>query len=173
MENLKAAAFAANLTEEEKRQVAALSKALDTHKTLSNVPQDVANKVYSNLPQSQRESLVSTFGQEDPIAKPNRGWLGTAWHYTGGAAASAGSKLMAGLQNVSDVTTRLYRTAAIGLTQGMNLADAWEESNDKGDKVFNPGRIQDAKTKFGNTAVSVAMRIAAGEDPEKIFGSLS
>jgi hypothetical protein len=171
MENLKAAAFAANLTEEEKRQVAALSKALDTHKTLSNVPQDVANKVFSNLPESQKQSLVSTFGQQDPVAKPNRGWLGTAWHYTGGAVANAGSKLMAGLQNVSDVTTRLYRTAAIGATQGMNLADAWEESNDKGDKVFNPGRIQDAKTKFGNTAVSVAMRIAAGEDPEKIFAS--
>ena len=171
MENLKAAAFAANLTEEEKRQVAALSKALDTHKTLSNVPQNVANKVYSNLPESQRQSLVTTFGQENPIAKPNRGWLGTAWHYTSGTLADAGSKLMAGLQNVSDVTTRLYRTAAIGATQGMNLADAWEEANDKGDKVFNPGRIEDAKTKFGNTAVSVAMRIAAGEDPEKILAS--
>lgn len=171
MENLKAAAFAANLTEEEKRQVAALSKAISTHKTLSNVPQDVASKVYNNLPESQRQSLTSTFGQEDPIVKPNRGWLGTAWHYTGGALVDAGSKLMAGLQNVSDVTTRLYRTGAISATQGMNLADAWEESNDKGDKVFNPGRIQEAKTKFGNTAVSVAMRIAAGEDPEKIFAS--
>ncbi|NDF30557.1 MAG: hypothetical protein EB150_10260, partial [Nitrososphaeria archaeon] len=54
---------------------------------------------------------------------------------------------------------------------GMGLADAWDEANDKGDKVFNPGRIGDAKAKFGNTAVSIAMRIAAGEEPEKIIAS--
>ena len=40
---------------------------------------------------------------------------------------------MNGLQNVSDFTTRLYRTAAIGATQGMSLGDAWDEANDKGE----------------------------------------
>jgi hypothetical protein len=79
---------------------------------------------------------------------------------------------MAGLQNVSDFSTRVYRTAAIGVNQGMNLADAWDEANDKGDKVFNPGRIDEARKKFGTTAVSIAMRIASGEDPEKIIAQL-
>ena len=170
-DSLKAASLSAGLTEEEKRQVNALIKAVSTHKQLSNLPADVANKVYNSKPLSQQETLVQTFGNEDPVTKPNRGWLGTAWNYTLGALPEAGGKLMAGLQNVSDFSTRLYRTAAIGATQGMNLADAWDEANDKGDKVFNPGRIEDARRRFGNTAVSVAMRIAAGEDPEKIIAS--
>jgi len=170
-DSLKAAALSAGLTEEEKRQVNALIKAVNVHKQLSNLPSDVANKVYSKKPLSQQEALVQTFGTEDPVVKPNKGWLGTAWQYTGGAVASGAGKLMAGLQNVSDFSTRLYRTAAIGVTQGINLADAWDEANDKGDKVFNPGRIEDAKRKFGNTAVSIAMRIAAGEDPEKVIAS--
>jgi len=172
-DSLKAASLSAGLTEEEKRQVNALIKAVATHKQLSNLPPDVANTLYNKKPLAQQESLVQTFGNEDPVIKPNKGWLGTAWQYTGGAAAGGLGKLMAGLQNVSDFSTRLYRTAAIGVTQGMNLADAWDEANDKGDKVFNPGRIEDAKKRFGNTAVSVAMRIAAGEEPEKVIASAS
>ena len=170
-DSLKAASLSAGLTEEEKRQVNALIKAVSTHKQLSNLPADVANKVYNSKPISQQETLVQTFGNEDPVTKPNKGWLGTAWNYTIGALPEAGGKLMAGLYNVSEFSTRLYRTAAIGTTQRMNLADAWDEANDKGDKVFNPGRIEDARRRFGNTAVSVAMRIAAGEDPEKIIAS--
>ena len=170
-DSLKAASMAAGLTEAEKREVNALIKAVTVNKQLNNLPADVANKVYSSKPISQQQSLVQTFGTEDPVTKPDKGVLGTAWHYTGGAVWNAGSKLMAGLQNVSDFTTRLYRTAAIGTTQGMGLADAWDEANDKGDKVFNPGRIGDARAKFGNTAVTIAMRIAAGEEPEKIMAS--
>jgi len=170
-DSLKAASMAAGLTEAEKREVNALIKAVTVNKQLNNLPADVANKVYNSKPISQQQSLVQTFGAEDPVVKPDRGALSTAWHYTGGAVWNAGSKLMAGLQNVSDFTTRLYRTAAIGTTQGMGLADAWDEANDKGDKVFNPGRISDARAKFGNTAVTIAMRIAAGEDPEKIIAS--
>lgn len=171
-DSLKAASLSAGLTTEEKRQIDALVKAVNVHRELTNLPSDVANKVYSKLPLSQQESLPQTFGTEDPVTKPNRGWLGTAWHYTGGAVAGGAGKLMAGLQNVSDFSTRIYRTVAIGLTQGMSPADAWDEANDKGDKVFNPGRIDDARKKFGNTAVSVAMRIASKvETPEQIIAS--
>jgi hypothetical protein len=170
-DSLKAASMAAGLTDAEKREVNALIKAVNVHKQLSNLPADVANKVYNSKPLSQQQALATTFGTEDPVTKPEKGWLGTAWHYTGGALWNAGSKLMNGLQNVSDFSTRLYRTAAISATQGMGLADAWDEANDKGDKVFNPGRIEDARRKFGNTAVTIAMRIAAGEEPEKIAAS--
>jgi hypothetical protein len=170
-DSLKAASMAAGLTEAEKREVNALIKAVAVNKQLNNLPAGVANKVYNSKPISQQQSLVQTFGTEDPVTKPDKGVLGTAWHYTGGAVWNAGGKLMAGLQNVSDFSTRLYRTAAIGATQGINLADAWDEADDKGDKVFNPGRIGDARARFGNTAVSIAMRIAAGEEPEKIIAS--
>jgi hypothetical protein len=170
-DSLKAASMAAGLTEAEKREVNALIKAVAVHKQLSNLPADVANKVYNSKPVSQQQSLAATFGTEDPVTKPEKGWLGTAWHYTGGALWNAGSKLMNGLQNVSDFSTRLYRTAAISTTQGMGLADAWDEANDKGDKVFNPGRIGEARARFGNSAVTIAMRIASGEAPEKIMAS--
>jgi hypothetical protein len=44
-----------------------------------------------------------------------------------------------------------------------------EEANDKGDKKFNSDRIEDARLKYGNDAVTIAMRIAAGEDQGKIL----
>ena len=125
-DNLKAAAFAAGLSGKEKDQVDALSKALAVHKTLLALPQPVAQKAYSNLPADQQQSLATQFGTEQ---KPNRGWLGTAWHYTGGAVANAigyaGSHILGGLNNVSDTMTRLYRTGAIAADQGLNLQDAW------------------------------------------------
>jgi len=61
------------------------------------------------------------------------------------------------------------RTAAIAIDQDLDIADAWTLANDKGDKVFSPDRITDAKLKFGNDAVDIAMRIASGEKPEKIL----
>lgn len=82
--------------------------------------------------------------EKDPIQKPNRGWLGTAWHYTGGA-------LFTGVQELSDLATRAYRTGAIAVAEGKPLlgsGGAWDIANDNGDKVFNTGRIEDAIQKF-------------------------
>ena len=171
-DSLKAASLAAGLTPEEKRQIDAFMKAVNTHKELSNLPADVAGKVYSKKPLEQQQALVDTFGTEDPVTKPNKGWLGTAWHYTLGPTFTGAGKVLAGLGEISDFSTRLYRTVAISTSRKMSLADAWDEANDKGDKVFNPGRIDDARKKFGNKAVSVAMRIASKtETPEQIVAS--
>ncbi len=111
------------------------------HKNLSNLPSDVASQVYNNLDPSQQQTLQKNFGNEDPALKPNRGWLGTAWHYTGGQVANAlgyvGSKTLAGLGNVSDAMTRAYRTAAIAIDQDVPLfgaGNAFDIANDKGDK---------------------------------------
>jgi hypothetical protein len=174
-DNLKAAAYAAGLNPAEQKRIDDFRKALTTHKELSNLPANVAQQVASKLPPGQQASLIQNFGNEDPAVKQQRGWLGTAWHYTGGAVGNAigyaGSHLLAGLGNVSDVMTRGYRTAAIAADQGLDLKTAWDVANDKGDKVFSPGRIIDAKVKFGQDAVDIAMRIAAGEDPSVIMKS--
>jgi hypothetical protein len=176
-DNLKAAAFAAGLSPEEQQKIDAFNKALTVHRQLSNLPADVANQQYNKLPTGQQADLVKNFGNEDPTVKPKRGFFGTAWHYTGGAIGNAlgytGSHIIAGLGNASDLMTRLYRTGAIAADQGLNLDEAWTISNDKGDKVFSPDRINNAKAKFGQGAVDVAMRIAAKEDPEKIIASVS
>ena len=174
-DNLKAAAFAAGLSAAEQKRIDDFNKSLTAHKQLSNLPADVANTVYNQKTPEQQASLVQNFGNEDPTVKQKRGWLGTAWHYTGGALGNAigysGGHLLAGLGNVSDFMTRVYRTGAIAIDQGKDIATAWDTANDKGDKVFSPGRIAEAKSKFGADAVDVATRIASGEKPEEIMAT--
>jgi hypothetical protein len=155
-DNLKAASAAAGLTPEEKKAMEALQKTLSVHRELSNLPSNVAKQAYNSKTPEQQAALKRVAGEEDPAAKPQRGWLGSAWHYTGGA-------LLSGLQEVSDLTTRAYRAAVIPIAERGELGFAWTEANDKGDKVFNTGRIEKAKTKFGTDRVNVAMRVAAGE----------
>jgi hypothetical protein len=166
-ENLKAASFSAGLGPNEKKKVDDYNKSLTVHRELLNLPPDVATTVYNNKPENQKKILANNYGTEDPIVKPSRGWLGTAWAYTGGAIKEGFTLGLAGLQNVSDVTTRAYRAVAIPLSQG-EVGFAWDEANDKGDKVFNDGRIEDAKEKFGQAAVDVAIRIASGETAAEI-----
>ena len=173
MSDLNAVATAAQLAEQDRKRLEAYTKSLKTHKELSNLPPELAQKQYAKLTPAQQKSLQEQYGNEDPITKPDRGWLGTAWHYTGGAVLGAakevGKDILGGLSNVSDFSTRLYRTVAIAADQGVDLNQAWDISNDKGDKVFSPGRIEKAKLKFSEDAVAIAMRIAAGEDQGKIL----
>jgi hypothetical protein len=163
-DNLRAAAAAAGLTPAEQKEMEAFSKTLSVHRELSNLPQRTAQQAYAQKTPEQQAALRRVAGEEDPVTKPQRGWLGTAWHYTGGA-------LLAGLTEVSDLSTRAYRTGAIALMEGKSLGDAWTTANDKGDKVFNPGRIQNASSKFGNDRMQVAMRVAAGEKLSEIASS--
>jgi hypothetical protein len=162
--DFNAAASAAGLTPEEKKAMEAFSKTLSVHRELSNLPQNVAQQAYASKTPDQQAALKRVAGEENPAVKANRGWLGTAWHYTGGA-------LLQGLTEVSDFSTRVYRTGAIAALEGKNIADAWTTANDKGDKVFNPGRIQKATSQFGNDRVQVAMRVAAGEKLSDIASS--
>ena len=172
-ENLKAIGIAAQLAEEDKKRFEAYAKSLKVHKELSNLPSDLAQKQYAKLTPDQQKSLPEQYGNEDPVVKPDRGWLGTAWHYTGGAVLGAakevGKDLLGGLANVSEFSTRLYRTIAIAGDQNVDLNKAWDIANDKGDKVFSPNRIERAKELFSEDAVAIAMRIAAGEDLGKIL----
>jgi hypothetical protein len=177
-ENFKAAAMAAGLTPAQKKKLEDFNKSLNLHNDLSNLPPDVANQVYNKLDPAQQATQIQNFGNEDPTIKPKRGTLGTAWYYTGGFVGNVvgyvGSKTLAGLGNVSDVMTRAYRTAAIAIDQDVPLfgaGNAFDIANDKGDKVFSPGRIGAAKAKWGTDAVSIAIRIASGEAPEEIFKS--
>jgi protein-disulfide isomerase-like protein with CxxC motif len=162
--DFKAAAAAAGLTPAEQKEMEALNKTLSVHRELSNLPQKVAQQAYASKSPDQQAALKRIAGEENPVTKPQRGWLGTAWHYTGGA-------LLAGLTEVSDLSTRAYRTGAIALMEGKNLGDAWTTANDKGDKVFNPGRINKATSRFGNDRIQVAMRVAAGEKLSDIAAS--
>jgi hypothetical protein len=167
-DNLKAAALAANLQGQSKKQVDDLVKSLFVHRELSNLPKEVAAAKYAALPQDQRTDLVNKYGQEDPITKPSRGWLGTAWHYT--ASYNPLTLAFKGAIELSDLATRTYRAVAIPLSEG-DVGFAWDKASDKGDKIFNENRIQKAKSKYGQDAVDIAMRIKSGEDIGKLFAT--
>jgi hypothetical protein len=167
-DNLKAAALAANLRGESKKQVDDLVKSLFVHRELSNLPKEVAAAKYAQLPPDQQSDLVKKYGTEDPTTKPSRGWLGTAWHYA--ANYNPITLAVKGTIEVSDAMTRAYRAIAIPLSEG-EIGFAWDKANDKGDKVFNEGRIENARAKYGRDAVDIAMRIKGGEDVSKIFAT--
>ncbi len=136
MADLNAAASAAGLSDKQKKQIDRLNKALETHKTLLNLPATVASDAYNNkLTPKEQQDLKDKFGQESPEEKPNRGWLGTAWHYTGG-------KVFEAAQALSDLSTRVARTGIIAAQEGRDLSDAWDRAEKDGQKVFN-GRLED------------------------------
>jgi len=166
-DKLTAAAAAAGLTEAERKSIDALSKSIAVHRELSNLPQNVASQAYNSKTPAQQNALTNVAGKEDPATKPKSGWFSTAWHYSGGAVIGA-------LTEASDLMTRLYRTGAIALDQGVPLAGvggAWDIANDKGDNVFSPGRIESARKKFGDANINVAMRIAKGEKLSDIIAN--
>ena len=171
MADFKAAAAAAGLTPEERKEMEAFNKTLSVHRELSNLPQKTAQQAYALKSPAQQAALKRVAGEEDPVTKPQRGWLGTAWHYATAPIVEPVKLGLKGLTEVSDFMTRAYRTGAIAVMEGKNIGDAWTTANDKGDKVFNPGRIENASAKFGNDRMQVAMRVAAGEKLSAIAAS--
>jgi hypothetical protein len=167
-DNLKAAALAANLQGQSKKQVDDLVKSLFAHRELSNLPKEVAAAQFAKKPADQQEDMINKFGTQDPTEKPSRGWFGSAVHY----ATSYNPITLAfkGAIELSDLATRTYRAVAIPLSEG-EVGFAWDKANDKGDKIFNEGRIEKAKSKYGLAAVDIAMRIKGGEDVSKIFAT--
>jgi hypothetical protein len=165
--DLNAAANAAGLTAAEKKAMQDLSKTLASHRELSNLPSNVAVQAYASKTPAQKTALTNLAGSENPATKPNRGWLGTAWHYTlGGAFALA--------QEASDLATRVARTGLIALDQGVPLVgagNAWDIANDKGDNVFSPNRIEKAKKQYGSDRISLAMRVSKGDKLSDIIAT--
>ena len=163
-DNLKAVAYAAGLTPEQKRQIDILSKKVSKDKELSSLPNDIAQKSFEQMPVDQQEDIVKTFGETDVLEKPKTGWRSAAFKYNPLTLA------FKGLIEVADATTRGYRALAIPLSQG-EVGFAWDKANDKGDKVYNEGRIEKAKGLYGQDAVDIAMRIKSGESLADIAAS--
>jgi len=156
--NLDAAALQAGITGKKKEQVDGLSKLLDSHKTLLSLPETQAKAKFEQLPADQQTAHVAMFGgNKSPV-----GWLGDAAHYMGNVVKETIALPFKALNEVSDFMTRVYRTGAIAIDQGVDLGKAFAIANDKGDKVFSPGRIQDATKTYGKDMMSVAMKVASG-----------
>ena len=168
--NLIAAAAQAGLTPGQKSQVDGLAKLLDSHKTLLALPSPVAQQKFNSMTQDQQNAHVAMFGEsEDKPPEQKRGWFGTAFHYMTTPIKTVIGGTFAALNEVSDFTTRLYRTGAIAADQGVNIGKAFEIANDKGDMVFSPDRISRAKKEFGSDIINVAMKVAGGTPLDKII----
>jgi hypothetical protein len=169
--NIKAISAQAGLTPEQQEQINGYIKAVDSHQKLSSLPSNVAKLEYSKLTPEQQKSLKDNFGN----VEQKRGWLGTALHYTVDpliTAVSAPVKLaFKGVQELSDLSTRAYRTAAIALDQNVNIGKAWTTANDKGDKVFSPSRMAAATKIFGSGYMSVAQKVAEGMTLDQIVAT--
>ena len=167
--NLRVAATQAQLNDKEKNQIDSLSKLVDTHKSLLDLPAKQAVQKYSQLPQAQKDALIE-FNGTDPEEK--RGFWGSAWHYTGGAAIT-------GLVAASDFMTRLYRFSRLDVDtlekqQGdlrgwSGLKAGWEATGATGENVFDQGRIDKAKAKFTPDRVSVAIKASQGIPLDEII----
>jgi len=156
-ESLKAAAYASGISEQDRRKIDNLGKALAVHKNLLAMPAEAANAVYKSLPQNQQQNLVDTFGNETPEEKPKQGWLGTANHYT----LYQGYKA---LNFLADKVSQTYRAVAIPLIERNQLGFAWDEAGEDGEKVYNTGRIEAAIKKYTAPQIKIAQKISEGVD---------
>jgi len=168
--NLISAAAQAGLNPAQKDKVDGLAKLLDSHKTLLALPQDFAQQKFSEMTQDQQNAHVAMFGEsEDKPPEQKRGPIGSAFHYMTAPIKAVIGGTFAAINEVSDFTTRLYRTGAIALDQGVNVSNAFEIANDKGDMVFSPDRISKAKKEFGSDIINVAMKVASGKTLDDII----
>ena len=161
--NLTTAAVQAGLTDQQKSQIDGLSKLLDSHKQLIAMPQKEAEQKFAQLTPDQQQSHAAFFGGNNP--------LGDAFHYLTTATKNVIAAPFKALNEVSDFMTRVYRTGAIAVDQGVDLSSAWHIANDKGDKVFSPSRITAAEAKYGKDMMSVAMQAASGKSLDQIMAS--
>jgi hypothetical protein len=163
--NLSAAAAQAGLTPKQKAQIDGLSKLMDSHKKLSAMPEEQGKQAFGSLSKNQQKSHESFFGGD--TGNP----LGKAFGYLTSTAKTVIAAPFKALNEISDLTTRVYRTGAIALDQGIDIGQAWDTANDKGDQVFSPKRIQEAEEKYGKDIMSVAVKIASGVSTREIQAS--
>lgn len=165
--NLDAAALQAGLTGKAKEQADGLSKLLDSHKMLIGLPEKQAKQTFDKLPQDQQNAHVALFGgNKGPI-----GWLGDAAHYLTQGVKETIALPFKALNEVSDFMTRVYRTGAIAVDQGVDIGTAFKTAGDKGDKVFSPDRIANATKIYGQDMMSVAMKVASGMSVSEIIAT--
>jgi len=174
--NLDAAVLQAGITGKKKEQIDGLSKLLDSHRKLISLPENQAKASFEALPETQQKAHVSFFGDGGPAEV-----LGSAAHYLGIGFKQTIGRAFSAINEVSDFSTRLARTGLIAADQGVDLSTAFKIANDKGDKVFDPSRIDAATRIYGEDAMSVAMKVASGmslseiqatgSDAEKLIAS--
>lgn len=166
--NLYQAAKRANLNKAQMNQIDSLSKMYSQHVYLNNLPQNVASAEFAQMPLDQQKRQAEFFGGIDDT-DPKRGVLGNALYIASRPIVEPIKAIFKAANWASDQVTRAYRTGAISIAEGEDLASAWRKSGANGEMTFNPGRIQKAVSQYGRDRVYVAQQISAGIPLDQII----
>ena len=168
--NLAQAAFRAGLKPNQMRQINGLSDALKEHQRLTNLPRKYAEEEFLKLPKDKQQSLVALAGSNKPDSEAmNRSWLESAAHYAFAPVKKTVTTLFDVLDLASDTMTRIYRSGRLAAEEDINFANAWAKAGREGESVFQQDRVATAVSRYGNSYVNVAKRIAAGVSPSVIY----
>ena len=155
-QRLKAAAAQANLSENEKANVDALSSLLDAKQQISNLPPTQAKQKFDTLTPDQQKS-VAAFGNQDPV-EPHRNWFQNGLHYLG--------KGLEQLAKPSNAVLQWERTIQIAQDKenaNKSFAEVWNIAGKSGGEgYFRKERIDSAKEKYGAARVEMAKKVRQG-----------
>ena len=121
--NLYQAAKRANLNSAQMNQIDSLSKMYSQHVYLNNLPKDVAANQFAQMPLDQQRKQAEFFGGIDDT-DPKRGFLGNAIYIASRPIVEPIKAVFKAANWASDQVTRAYRTGAISLMEGEDLASA-------------------------------------------------
>jgi hypothetical protein len=168
--NIYQASRKANLNESQMQKIRSFTDLYSEHSRLSNLPVNVAQTQYSQLDPDKQKTLAAFAGDIDDT-DPSRGFLGQAAYIISRPVVEPIKAVFKAAGWLSDQTTRAYRTGALALDEGVNIAEAWQKSGADGEQVFNSSRIQKITSTYGKNITWVAQQVSAGIPQDKIIAS--
>ena len=166
--NIYQAAERAKLTKSQRDKINSLTDMYSEHVRLNNLPVSVASYEFSQMPIDKQKAQADFFGGVDDT-DPRRGFIGQAAYIISRPVVEPIKAVFKAAGWASDQVTRAYRAGAIGISEGVNIADAWQRSGANGEQVFNPGRIQKVEQTYGRDRTNIAKKIAAGIPLDQII----
>jgi hypothetical protein len=166
--NIYQAAKRANLTPQQTQKINSLTDMYSQHVRLNNLPPSVGAAEYNQLPIDQQKAQADFFGGIDDT-DPKRGFIGQAAYIISRPVVEPIKAVFKAAGWASDQVTRAYRVGAIGISEGVDLGDAFQRSGANGEQVFNPGRIEKVEKTYGRDRTNIAKKISAGIPLDQII----
>lgn len=166
--NVYQAAQRAKLNKSQMDKINSLTDMYSQHVRLNNLPPSIGAAEFSQLPVDQQKAQADFFGGVDDT-DPTRGFIGQAAYIISRPIVEPVKAIFKAAGWASDQVTRAYRAGAIGISEGVDIGDAFKRSGANGEQVFNPGRIQKVENTYGRDRTNVAKKIAAGIPLDQII----
>ena len=166
--NVYQAAQRAKLNKSQMDKINSLTDMYSQHVRLNNLPPSVGAYEFSQMPVDQQKAQADFFGGVDDT-DPKRGFIGQAAYIISRPIVEPVKAVFKAAGWASDQVTRAYRAGTIGISEGVNITDAWQRSGANGEQVFNPGRIEKVEKTYGRDRTNIAKKISAGIPLDQII----